>query len=344
MKKVDRREMVVKSSIFAAVFGVVTSVAGLVCGSAHSEETKRTYYYASQLQGHPYLLDSLLGMQYAAKKFNVNVIPLGPQGWDPVAHAQAVEQAIAKHPDGIITSLWEPGAIPAIKRAMGEGIPVIVIEANLPDSGALTFIGLDNYQAGVDTAKELIRVGGKTGKYVASGNWGASNTDAKFKGLTDYLKENSQWELLGRVDDKATTETAIDAAKSMYSAYPNLTGIVGLDFSSGSGICLAAEELNKDISKLAVVANDREAGVLDCIKDGSIKATVINKTALEAFTAVQMLEAYNDQKTGLANVPIASDNKAAHVTPFPQYIYMGTEVIDKDNVRYFTPDVMPKLK
>ena len=332
-----------RSRLLAAALGAASMVAMALTGPAHADDAKRTYYYASQLQGHPYLLDSLLGMKDAAKQFDVNVIPLGPQGWDPVGHAQAVEQAIAKHPDGIITTLWEPGAIPAIKRAMGQGIPVIVIEANLPDSGALTFIGLDNYQAGVDTAKELIHVGGTSGKFVASGNWGASNTDAKFKGLMDYLKANSQWELLGRVDDKATTETAIDASKSMYSAYPNLTGIVGLDSSSGSGICLAAEELNKDISKLAVVVNDREGGVLDCIKDGSIDSTVINKTALEAFMAVQMLEAYNNSKVGLATVPISSDNKAAHVTPFPQYMYMGTEVINKDNLKYFTADAMPKL-
>lgn len=332
-----------RARFVAAVMGAVSVLAVALTGAAQADGAKRTYYYASQLQGHPYLLDSLLGMKYAAKTFNVTVVPVGPQGWDPVAGAQAVEQAVAKHPDGIITTLWEPGGIPAIKRAMAQGIPVIVIEANLPDSGALTFIGLDNYQAGVDTAKELIRVGGKTGKFVASGNWGASNTDAKFKGLMDYLKDNSQWELLGRVDDKATTETAIDAAKSMYSAYPNLTGIVGLDSSSGSGICLAAEELNKDISSLAVVVNDREQGVLDCIKDGSIKSTVINKTALEAYMAVQMLEAYNDGKVGLANVPISSDNKAAHVTPFPQFMYMGTEVINKDNLKYFTPDAMPKL-
>jgi ABC-type sugar transport system substrate-binding protein len=43
---------------------------------------------------------------------------------------------------------------------MAAGIPVVVIEANLPDSGAMSFIGLDNYQAGADTAKELIKLGG----------------------------------------------------------------------------------------------------------------------------------------------------------------------------------------
>jgi ABC-type sugar transport system substrate-binding protein len=329
--------------LHSCVLGAAMALAAAAVPAA-AQDAQRTYYYASQLQGHPYLLDSLLGMDYAAKQFGVNIVSIGPQGWDPVGHAEAVEQAIAKHPDGIVTTLWEPGAVPAIKRAMEQGIPVIVIEAVVPDNGALTFIGLDNYEAGVDTAKALIEVGGDTGKLVVSGNWGASNTDAKFKGLMDYLKANSKWELLGRVDDKATTETAIDAAKTMYNTYGDVTGIVGLDSSSGTGICLAAEELEKDISDLAVVVNDREAPVLECVESGDIDATVINKTALQSFMAIQMLEAYNDQKVGLANAPISSDNKAAGVTPFPRFMYMGTEVIDKDNIEYFLAQNMPSFE
>lgn len=329
------------SCLSAAAFALS---AATFSGQSAAQEHKRTYYYASQLQGHPYLLDSLLGMDYAAKKFDVNIVTLGPQSWDPVAHAEAVEQAIAKKPDGIVTTLWEPGAVPAIKRAMSQGIPVVVIEAVTPDSGALTFVGLDNYEAGVDTAKELIKRAGKTGKLVVSGNWGASNTDAKFKGLMDHLKANSQWELLGRVDDKATTETAIDAAKTMFNTYKDMTAVIGLDSSSGTGICLAAEELDKDIKLLTVIVHDREAPVLECVQSGDIDATIVNKTALQAYMAIQLLEAYNDEKVGLASVPISSDNKAAGVIPFPQYIYMGTQVIDKDNIQYFLAANMPKFK
>lgn len=321
-----------------------TMIAGLSAGVVAAQDgAARTYIYASQLQGHPYLLDSLLGMSYAAEKFGVTVEPIGPQGWDPVAGAEAVEQAIAREPDGIITTLWEPGAVPGIKRAMEQGIPVIVIEATVPDSGALTFIGLDNYQAGVDTAKELIARGGPSGSYVASGNWGASNTDAKFQGLTDYLDANSDWKLAGRIDDKATTSTAIDAAKTMFNTYPDITAVIGLDSSSGTGICLAAEELDKDIEPLTVIVHDREDPVLECIEYGAIDATIVNKTALEAYMAVQMLEAYNDQAVGLAGVPIASDNNAAGVTPFPEVMYMGTEVIDGDNIQYFLRENLPQV-
>ena len=127
-----------------SAIAVSLAVAAVFAGPAIAQEG-RTYIYASQLQGHPYLLDSLLGMNYAAQQFGVTIEPLGPQGWDPVAGAEAVEQAIARQPDGIITTLWEPGAVPGIRRAMEQGIPVVVIEAVTPDNGgALTFIGLDN--------------------------------------------------------------------------------------------------------------------------------------------------------------------------------------------------------
>lgn len=327
----------------AAAVVAVVAAATMPANVFAQEGSGRTYVYASQLQGHPYLLDSLLGMDYAQQKFGVKVERLGPQGWDPVAGAEAVEQAIARKPDGIITTLWEPGAVPGIRRAMEQGIPVVVIEAVTPDNGgALTFIGLDNYQAGVDTAKELIARGGNEGTYVASGNWGASNTDAKFKGLTEYLEANSQWKLAGRIDDKATTSTAIDAAKTMFNTYPDITAVIGLDSSSGTGICLAAEELDKDISDMTVIVHDREDPVLECIADGVIDASIVNKTALQAYLAVQMLEAYNDDSVGLAAVPISADNKAAGVNPFPAQVFMGTEVIDGDNVDQFTRANLPK--
>src|ERR1700745_1074119 len=161
--------------------------------AAHAADNdKRTYIFAAGVLGHPYWNAAYAGFDYAAQKFGVETKKAGPQDGNPPAQAEAVEQSIAKRPDGIVAVLWDGSSIPPIKKAMAAGIPVVGIEANLPDSGAMAFIGLDNYQSGVDTAKELIRQGGNTGKVVAFGNWGASNTDAKFKGLSDYLQANSK--------------------------------------------------------------------------------------------------------------------------------------------------------
>ena len=296
---------------------------------------KRSYVFAAGVLGHPYWNAAYQGFDYAAQKFGVDIKRVGPQDWNPPAQAEAVEQSIAKKPDGIIAVLWDGSSIPPIKKAMAAGIPVVVVEANLPDSGAMAFIGLDNYQAGADTAKELIKLGGEGGKVVALGNWGASNTDAKYKGFSDYLAAHSKWTILGKVDDKGTTNPAIEAAKSLLNTYNDATGIVGLDSSSGTGLGLAAEELGVDISKLTIVVNDREDAVLDYIHKGVIGASILNKTALEAYMAIELLEAYNDSKIGLADVPISTNNKSAGVTPMPENVFMGTVVVDKNNVEYF---------
>ena len=297
----------------------------------------RTYIFAAGVLGHPYWTAAYQGFDYAAKMFGVEIKRAGPQDWNPPAQAAGVEESIAKHPDGIIAVLWDASSIPPIKKAMAAGIPVVVIEANLPNNGAMTFIGLDNYQSGVTTAKEFIKVGGDTGKVVALGNWGASNTDAKFQGFSEYLKANSKWEILGKVDDKGEANAAIEAAKSAFNTYKDMTGIVGLDSDSGTGVGTAAEELGMDISKMTIVVNDRQDAVLDFIAKGVIDATIMNKTALEAYMAIELLEAYNDNKVGLAGVPISDDNKAASVIPMPENVYMGAQVVDKDNVKYFLP-------
>lgn len=306
---------------------------------------KRTYYYVAGFHSHPYFLDMHLGFRYAAEKLGVNIKKMGPDGWDAKAQAEALEQAVAKKPAGIITVMWDASGKPAVKRAMANGIPVIVVEATVPDSGAMAYIGLDNYECGVDTAKEIIARGGKSGNLVAQGNWGASNTDLKFQGLKDYLEANSDWKIVAKVDDKANTEAAIEAAKSIFNNYPDVNAIAGLDSSSGSGIGIAMEELNIDPKDLTIVVHDREDMTLEYIELGYIDATLINKTATSAFLSILLLEAYNNaHDAGFADIPISGDNVAANANPFPKFMYNGTITIDKSNVEKFLAKNIPQYK
>jgi ABC-type sugar transport system substrate-binding protein len=206
----------------------------------------------------------------------------------------------------------------------------------------MCYIGLDNYTCGQDTAKELVRIGGNEGNYVVSGNWGASDTDEKYRGLTDYLSASTEWKEIGRVDDKAVTEDAIKAATLMFNTYSDIDGVIGLDASSGTGIGIAIEDMGLDADDYAIVVHGREEPVLDFIERGIIDSTIINKTALCAYMAIQLLESYN--KMGMADVPIANNNKNAKVTPFPEYIYMGSHIVTKENVVKFMPENIPQYR
>jgi ribose transport system substrate-binding protein len=303
-----------------------------------AEKVQHKYYYVAPLMAHPYIYDQHLGFKYAAQQFGAEITRLGPDGWDPPAAAQAMEQAIAKKPDGIVVCLWGPGMIPAIKEARAQGIPVICTEAYLPDSGVFTYIGLDNYACGRDTAIELIERAGTEGNYVMQGNWGASNTEAKLAGFNDYIQANSNWVELTKVDDKANTEVSIEGAKAAFNNFKNIDAYVGIDSSSAPGIGAAMEELGIEPGSITVITHDREDATLEFIEAGYVTASLINKTAMQAYLAIAFLELWHNY--GFADAPVSGNNQMAGFDIMPQFCYTGAVVIDKSNVEYFMHDKM----
>ncbi len=317
-----------------------------VKGVYQNLDPNREYYLASSHNAHPYFKDSHVGLRYAAIYFNVKITAVGPDGWDTAAQAQALEQTLAKKPAGIIIRGYDSASVDASLKAQQAGIPIVCTEAKPTEGrgttvpGALTFIGLDNFQCGADTAAELIKRAGDSGVVGIQGNWGASNTDAKLAGIKDWLANNAPgWTICGEADDKATTNDAIVAAKSLINSYPEMTAILGIDSSSGSGIANAMSELNIEAGKYKVVVHDREPATLEFIQKGYIDATLINKTASQEFMAMLVMEDWNNG--GLANIPVSSDNKAAGVNPVPDNMIITAVVIDKTNVDYFLADKLP---
>ncbi len=307
-------------------------------GAAPSD---RTYYLASSHQAHPYFADSHIGLRYAADYFGVNIVAVGPEGWDTRAQAEAIEQTIAMNPAGIITRMWDESPAEAVKAAMDAGIPVILTETRTDNNPGLSYIGLDNYQNGRDTAAELVERAGDSGRVVLMGNWGASNTDAKLAGVKDYLAENTSWEIVAEVDDKAETAAAIDAATSVFNNYTDIDAIIGLDSSTGTGVSTAMSELGIEPGSLTVVVHDREATTLEFIASGYVTATLINKTAAQEYMAIMLMEDWNNG--GIKNVPVSADNAAAGVNPMPENMYMTGAVIDASNVDLFMAENIPMV-
>ena len=314
----------------------------------HNLDPDRTYYMISSHQAHPYFADSHLALRYAAEYFQVNIQATGPDGWDTDAQAAAIEQVIARAPAGIITRFWDASPLEAVRKATAAGIPVVVTETRIGTTsadigGALTYIGLDNYVCGRDTAAELVRHAGDSGKLVCMGNWGASNTDAKLQGVKDYLAEfYPGWEIIAEVDDKAETSAAIEAGKAIINNYPEATAIVGLDSSSGTGISKAMEELNVAAGTYYIVVHDREPATLEYIAKGYIHATLCNKTGTDEYLAILLMEDFNNG--GLKNVPLSSNNEAAGITAVPENMFNTAFAITAANVQYFTADAMPNIE
>src|SRR5689334_1863568 len=81
---------------------------------------------------------------------------VGPDNYDPKAEAQAFRDAIAKNPAGILVSVTDPNVLKdPIDAAIAQKILVVTIDSDAPASKRLTFIGTNNYQAGMNGGRVL---------------------------------------------------------------------------------------------------------------------------------------------------------------------------------------------
>ncbi len=123
--------------------------------------------------------------------------------------------------------------------------------------------------------------------------------------------------------------TAVNVAKDIMNANPDLAAFVGTDSTAGIGAATAVEEAGKK-GQVKVVAMDRNSDILQKIKEGTLTGTVAQDDAAMAFWCLQTLYNYKHFQA-----PLTTDNKAAGVTTGPTSLFTWTNYVDSTNVDYF---------
>jgi len=323
--------IVLIASFLASCGGGGSSAGGTSAQAGTQAAQRQKYFFISPGQGQPYTYDMHLGFKYAAQKFNAEIITGGADDWNSQVAAEALEQLIPQKPAGIITVAWSPDMNPGIRRAQAAGIPIILVEAESGEYGDL-YIGLDNVDAGRETAELLLQYAGNSGRLLVIGNWGSTNIDQKFEGLKKRL-EGTGWVIVGDEGGGANAEQSLRAARNLLSSHPDATAFIGLDSACGGAIGTAMEEMGKAPGSMTVICADREDKMLDYIKRGYIQASLANRTAMMCYLAVSFLE--NITKYGFLDVPITANNTAAGISVFPPAVFTGNVVINRENVDHF---------
>jgi ribose transport system substrate-binding protein len=93
------------------------------------------------------------GAQSAADKNGVKLVIFNAND-QSTAQNTAIENYITQKVDGIIlVAIDVNGVKPAITAAKNAGIPVVAIDARIPDGDNAAFIGVDNEGAGAEIGK-----------------------------------------------------------------------------------------------------------------------------------------------------------------------------------------------
>jgi ribose transport system substrate-binding protein len=288
------------------------------------------YVEVSALGNLDYFYDHKLGMKLAGDVLGVKTEYVGPAEYDMTAMITAFEQTLAKkNLKGVVVVGFEPALVPIINKAVDSGIPVVTVDADLPQSKRVAFVGTGNYQAGFEGGKKLASLIAYTGEVALMTKVGQSNLEERIRGYRAALGRYDQIEIVQIVDTQSDAIVAAQVATAVLRKHPDLAGLGCVEAAGGVGAATAVREANL-IGKVKIVAMDRGNDVLGLIREGTISATVAQQTALMPFYAVQILHQLNSQ-----DISITSDNARAGVPGVPSYVDTGVVIVDKSNYEYF---------
>lgn len=291
--------------------------------------SNQLYIEVSALNDLPYFYDHKMGMEEAGKILGVKTEYVGPAGYDMGAMITAFEGAIARKPNGIVVVGFEPSLNAIVDKAVDAGIPVVTVDADLPGSKRVAFVGTGNYQAGLQGGKKLAELVGGKGKVALLTKPGQSNLEERVKGYKDALAKFPGITIAGEGDTQSDPIAAAAAAAALLQKNPDLAGFGCVEAAGGPGAATAVREAGK-IGKVKIVGMDRGNEILDAIKEGIVDASIAQQTALMPIYAVQILYQLNNNP-----VPITADNKKAGITGVPAVVDTGIVIVDKSNCELF---------
>jgi ABC-type sugar transport system substrate-binding protein len=269
-------------------------------------------------------------LRLVGQELGVKVQVAGPNSIDIPSLVAAIEQTAARKPAGMMVVGWDPSAlVPPINKAVESGIPVVCVDADVPASKRLAFIGTDWYDLGVRQGEAMVKaLAGRRGKVALLGLIEQAIDQQAFAGFRS-VAEKAGVVAMEPQQDKGNQAEATRVAAAIIQANPDLVGMAGFDSESGPGMGQAIKEAGR-AGKIVATCVDAEEQHLRLVKEGVLTAAIGQKRELFTYMGVKALFELRHSK-----LRFTSDDKAAGVTPIPVNYNTGTYTVTRENVDLF---------
>jgi ribose transport system substrate-binding protein len=305
-----------------------TAFAGACEEPAH--ERNEHYVFVATNINLPYWKEAQAGFLDSAKSLGVSAELVGPTTYAPNPELEAFRQAVEQHPAGICLSAARPELFQAdIDNAIAQGIPVICVDSDVPNSKRLMYIGTDNFKAGREGLRRMAPLVESKGNLAVITIEGQRNLDDRVAGVADALANFPALKLTKILDDKGDAKTASDLVSDLIQKKENIVGIICLEATGGSGAAEAVHRFNLE-GKLPIVAFDSDPSTLDWIDKGAIAVTITQKPYVMSYYGLKLLDDLHHNA-----VHQFKDWRVAPGTPMPTSVDTGTVVIDKTNLKAY---------
>ena len=269
-------------------------------------------------------------LEQAGEELGVKVSKAGPNSIDIPSLVAAIEQTAARRPTGMMVVGWDPSALVSpINAAVDSGVPVVCVDADVPTSKRLSFIGTNWYDIGVQQAQVMLKLlGDRRGKVALLGLIEQNIDQEAFAGFRSVALP-AGLQVMEPQQDKGNQAEATRVAAAIIQGTPDLVGMAGFDSESGPGIGQAIKEAGRT-GRIVGTTVQAEGQMLRFIQEGVMAAAVMQKRKLFTHQGVKAL-------FDVVHSPLrfTADDRRAGITPIPVNYSTGTFVITRQNVGFF---------
>ncbi|KRG12272.1 sugar-binding protein [Lederbergia galactosidilytica] len=207
-------------------------------------------------------------------EYDVFVEYEGPKRSNPEEQLKLLDMAVKSKVDGIIVQALNDKFTPLINQAVDQGIPVMTVDTDAPESRRVAYIGTDNYEAGRLAGETLVKdTKGKATVGIITGRFANAHHQLRIEGFKDVLKQTDGIEIVAVEESNIDRIGAEEQAYKMLREHPDITAFYGTSTLDGGGITAAAEKLNR-LDDLYVITFDLSDENAQLLQNGAIDALV----------------------------------------------------------------------
>lgn len=231
------------------------------------------------------------GVNAASTEYNVDTIFMGPESEnDYAAQNRMIQDAVKDGADVIVLSAIDYNlTAPCVSEAIAAGVPVIMIDSGVDCPEISSFIGTDNYRAGIEAGKaavESVKNRQKIAVGLVNYDPNPDNGQQREAGVRDYLKTVPNAEIMAQVSVDTNLSSAISGVITMLNNHPEINVVIGFNEWTTLGVGYAIRQLGLS-EKVASIGFDSNVVSIGMLETGEMDALVVQNPFAIGYLGVQ---------------------------------------------------------
>lgn len=234
---------------------------------------------------------------------------------------EAIDKAVELEVDGLILCPSHREVLDTqINRLIEQGIPVVTLSTDAPNSRRLTCVCTDPYQNGLLAGELLALFVGQGAKVaVLTGDLQVEDHLEKIRGFSKSFKQyRYDGQIVGVHENYDSEEKGYDVTQRLLRSYPDLQGMY-ISTANAVGPCQAVRDMGFK-GRIRIVGTDVYPEMVSFLKDETMTAAIYQNPYLQGKRAVELLF-----------------DSIVNSTVIPKFSYIEPTVIVRSNLSHVLP-------